>query len=80
MHVSQEEESAFVRGRPMGILFETRSGCKAWGLRLDAVLHGPTVVHLHPTRIPDNRVLPRAESATGCIYRRLRSGARAVYG
>ena len=34
-------------------------------LNISLVLHGPTVVHLHPTRIPDN---------SGAAARRIRSG------
>ena len=34
-------------------------------LYISLVLHGPTVVHLHPTRIPDN---------SGAAARRIRSG------
>lgn len=70
--LSQEEESTVGRGRPRGIcpgpgplIGQTR------GRWPDAVLHGPRAVHLHPARILIIRVLPRAESATGCIFRQL---------
>lgn len=74
--LSQEEESTVGRGRPRGIcpgpgplIGQTR------GRWPDAVLHGPRAVHLHPARILIIRVLPRAESATGCIFRQLRFGS-----
>ena len=51
-----------------------RSSPVEWGGGSGSVPHGPKAVHLHPARIPENSVLPRAESATGCIFRQPGTG------
>ena len=67
--LSQEEESAFGRGRPWGILIKTGSGrlanrpvdwtqCYTVRRLCISTLHVSLII----------RVLPRAESATGCIF------------
>lgn len=76
--LSQEEESTDRPWTPQGRLFRTLSVRRPiTGAVGDAVPHGPRAVHLHPARIPENSVLPRAESATGCIFRQpgCRAGA-----
>lgn len=71
--LSQEEESALGRGYPgVSAQDRVREPGRVIGRPPDTVLHGPglCISTLHVSLII--RVLPRAESATGCIFRQPR--------
>lgn len=78
VHSVRRRNQPVVRGRRKGVCSgPCPSIARSVGRWMDAVPHGPRAVHLHPARIPENSVLPRAESATGCIFRQpgCRAGA-----
>jgi len=74
--LSQEEESTVSRGRPEASVQDLiRSPAVQWagGRTRCYTVRGLCISTLHVSLII--RVLPRAESATGCIFRQLRTGS-----
>ena len=78
--LSQEEESTVSRGRPEGICsgpYPLTSRQWAGGRTRCYTVRGLCISTLHVSLII--RVLPRAESATGCIFRQRRFCAGAIH-